>query len=296
MNTVQNPIASNEGDVSNEEGGKQAERLGKILELKDRPLFICSRQRSGTNALSNILSLNGVKTYFEPFLMIWHMDYSFDRFLEKNCVSAKFFVYNPTNVLLDYLDWLFELAGGQRFSVDVKFNQMHLFDGFSYVQGNRPGLLRVIQKQKFPIIHLIRRNAFAQFLSRQMQFITKVHHLEKGVEQPSPEPFNLDIEKCKAHIATAELESSRFKAWNEGYGMYMQLIYEECFQNNQLTRGSGDKLKNRFGVNIEEFGSEYVKFYYDFNELILNKGAVIRAFSKTKYAGDVEKTFTPKSA
>lgn len=135
-------------------------------------LFVIARQRSGTNLLRNTLSIADGVTDIGEVAQDQNMSSpaSFLAWIRRNRDEyPDYLLRKPSSVervFKSYVNFLRENYADQKLLIiDIKLDQLGLFNSFQHYPLQRPKLFDLIRENNYAIIHLMRSNLVEAYLS-----------------------------------------------------------------------------------------------------------------------------------
>ena len=257
-----------------------------------KPIIIIGQQRSGTTALQSALSYaDGVRNFGEVF-----------QFQRPAIEDAKHnFYYYINNVqegwtpltsadqaeseLKRYLDYLDSMAPGKFYILDIKYNLWHHFAPGWFNPFGRPFMLEYFKKMKAPVIHVVRKNLFRQYVSNEFAARTRRwHYQQEQAAHPSIPPFKIDIKDLAAHFEAVTGNEALFRKRLEGYPQTVEVTYETLFNGRNLTAPSQAQLRKVIpGSVLKKSESRFIKPKSDPVDWVNNAEELIEHFSDTPF-------------
>lgn len=256
------------------------------------PIIICGQQRSGTTALQSALSrVDGVRNFGEIFQFhkpliegAPHNFYYYVNNVRGGWVAITSFA-QAEEELKRYFDYLGQLADGSYFVADIKYNLWHHFAPGWLNSMGRPFMMEYFKKKQVPLIHVVRRDTFRQFVSQEFAGRAQKWHYTSGSESaPEISHFDLNCGELAEHFEMVDGNVALFRKRLSGYSRAEELVYEELFDGTQLRPGAKAKLRRILpGWVVDRAESHFVKPAVDQMAKIGNAGSVIDYFRHTKY-------------
>ena len=224
------------------------------------PFFICAQQRSGTTVLHKTL---GQTPLFTDFGEVFHThrangNINFFNFKEHQIGENPKLVYPSRDhqmlLIEKYLANVAQHSSTKYHILDVKYNSWHHFNPVWQNICERPLFLKYIMDSGMPILHLIRKNTFEQYISSKVAIARNKFHYNKE-EQPDRVIIQVDPKSCKKAMDISKQNTIQFDKWFAGYRFVKNFYYEDLIDNNQfsdsLIKVLEDLLKERFEKKIE---------------------------------------------
>lgn len=255
-----------------------------------KPIIFCAQQRSGTTVLQTAFqATQKCKNYGEVF----HSNYSgknkFFSF-KKRLIKRNINFCVPTNEVQQQLfDRYFNFLQRQSelpfHIIDIKYNSWHHFNPIWHNGVRIPHLLRLIQKKKIPIIHIIRKNALHQYISSEVAKKAKKWHYKKMDENLPKEKVQIDIQECKLSLRAVKKNIENFNNWLRNYSFSYTIYYEELFHDGKFTDKINNIAREVTDDTIIKLGNpplkKGIKKPY---ELVKNRNQLIENLSKSPFA------------
>ncbi len=257
-----------------------------------KPIIIIGQQRSGTTALQSALSeADGVKNFGEIFQFhrpqIEDTPHNFYYYVNhvRGGWEAIASAEQAEVELSKYLSYLDELAPGSHYILDIKYNLWHHFSPGWFNTFGRPYMLEYFKKLKAPIIHVVRKNVFRQYVSNEFAARTqRWHYLNESTESPQIEPFDVDQEDLADYFEMVEGNEMIFRKRLKHYPYAVELTYEKLFDGRQLQDSAQAQLRRILpGWVLEKAESRYIKPGIDPVDWVNNAEALMEAFRETRF-------------
>jgi LPS sulfotransferase NodH len=202
------------------------------------PLIICANQRSGTTVLQKTLCKNND---FKNFGEVCHHlrtndKVSFFNFRQKLILDNIDYSI-PSNDIQSsicelYFKFLRSKTKAKFFIVDFKYNSWHHLNTIWNSPSQEPFLMKYILSKGFPIIHIIRRNKFAQFVSiKYATKLNKFHFYNEYNSNKENVKIDIDYKECINFIERSINDSILFQRWLNDYNRVLTFYYEEMFND-----------------------------------------------------------------
>jgi hypothetical protein len=253
-----------------------------------RPTFIIARRRGGSDALGEILRLNGL-TFFDDALDVQNpRDYSLGSFLRGCNVGAAELLATPDVILEEYLCWCEDRAGSDRFCVESKDDVLHVFNGGAWAHGQRPNFVHHIRDHHYPLVFLVRRQVFRQALEVLMLEAAGGHGPGPGETMPSPAPFAVDVRRCQALMKRAADTAALMGRWFRRHPAYHEIIFEDVFADDAVSESGAARLEEVFGTRLVSRVCTIRSSRLDLRNLVTNRDELIAAFAGGPHAEEVK--------
>ena len=252
-----------------------------------QPVFMVAGEASGARQLADILNGNGLACLGAAFDVDTPYDYAFGRFLRSANVGAAELIAAPDEVLDEYLSYCAGLVRAERFCLELGHHCMHLFNGGTWMYGQRPHLIDYLRQRRYRVVHFIRRRLFEHAVRLQMA--------GDGDEPPAtaPEsravvgPFTLDIARCERDMRRLARLSTSMTAWFKGHDGYHDLALEAVFEAGMVSDSGAGLLEGIFDRPIASRVPSLRLEHHDIGRLVANAGEVMAAFADGPQAGEV---------
>lgn len=274
--------------------------MGDFVNSMKDVLFL-ARQRSGSTALSYLLSDNGLATARESMTgrKPWRPDddlqFRFVCFCELENINASRMVEDPDGLLDDYYAYLRKFYDNERVAIAIKTNHLYHIPGRSYISPYRPAMVRHSLSRKLPVVLLKRRDLFRQYLSTL--FAVETGHFHQPVDSSSTigrfserKPLNgrqiiVDVKKTERAMNDSVAIYDLIANWYRGYAGYQEIVYEDIFDQHKggVTQAGITKLEQVFGLKITHTRLQTEKLQKDYKQDIGNIDEVLEYFGKTKF-------------
>jgi hypothetical protein len=252
-----------------------------------QPVFIVAGKASGARRLADILNRNGLACLGAAFDVDTPYDYAFGRFLRSANVGAAELIAAPDEVLDEYLGYCAGLVRAERFCLELGYHCMHLFNGGTWMPGQRPRLIDCLRQRRWRVVHFTRRQVFEHAVRLQMP------GAGDGLPPAAPEgtaaavPFTLDIARCERDMRWLARLSTWMTAWFKGHDGYHDLAYEAVFEAGMVNDSGAGLLEAIFGLAIANRAPQLALEHHDYRRLIANAGEVTAAFAGGPQAREV---------
>ena len=188
--------------------------MNLFADLPTVPVFVIAMQRSGTNLLRKSLAQTPLFTdlneVFDPF----HS--GFWAYRKKVIESDPEYVMpsesNQTMLWTDYLRYHLANVNTPFALIDVKYNSTHNLNAVWQEPGDPPLLVRWLQRQPLPIIHIVRENLLDGYVSNLLACHLKIwvsddDRVSQGIT------FTLDPRNTVAELSRRRREIDLFRDW-----------------------------------------------------------------------------------
>ena len=238
---------------------------------------ICAAQRSGTTAFHSVLRKNNVFCPGEIFHPGRNQTDSFFYYL-KNIRKLSYLdiVTNNTECWTNYLSYLEELAGEKDMVLDIKYNSWHHFNSSWHQPVHPPRLLGLLPRTTW-IIHIIRRNIFAQVLSGEVAQKRGQFHNNTD-EDLSSMKFAVDVERFSKKYELIEESTEKYCEWLEDRKNVMTFYYEDLFSDNCVTPEISSKL-SEMGIDLTDIQTNLRKPKSDYSVMVTNYDELASLFA-----------------
>lgn len=210
--------------------------------MQVQPVFLISVGRSGSNLLRNIL-VRGFRitdrsevfnpdgdpnehAYF-PFLVEW---------LRAELSRAVPRQENFDRLFDEYIAGLCESAEMPFVLIDIKYSQTHFMNPLWHNPDSTPGILQMITKRGFRIVHLIRRNLLARRASFELASTSGrwVEHVHQDTADRPPKDA-LDTAQIRQDLTRDLARIKFFDQCLHGYPHLLNIFYEDILDDGALS-------------------------------------------------------------
>lgn len=267
--------------------------------LDRRLLILVAKQRSGTHAFTRLLgSAPEVQNLGEVFFAFAKMlpgtFFEFRQNMIRQIPRLAFpSEHHQAELWNGYCRQMAAQYGESLLLMDIKYNSWHHFNPVWQNPSDPPAMIKLVRKQRLPVIHLIRSNKFSQACSEQIALRRMVWDSSQRAHARDERPISLPPEVLEQHMARSKLETEMFRRYFEGYERYVELTYEESFADNRLSPKALAGLQavtDRPGLG-EGLETPLRKVISDLNQTLGNAKEIRRYFAKTQWAQQVEASF-----
>ncbi len=260
---------------------------GMLLENLGNPLVcVMATQRAGTNALRGILvQSTGARDFSEIFQRSKKGRWGFYTFLQARPYYHDLFLgkaaWGLETVLREYFTYLCQENEKGAYGIfDVKLNQVAPF--IANTGGGKRQMLRdLIAANEIKVVHLARRDLFAQSVSYCLSecsglWIQRGRHIDTT-------RYRLDPARILQVAASFRNQNALFAAMFQGYDHVLSLAYEDLFQaDNTMQEETRQRLEQFLGVSIPAGAvTPLTKISAATAERIANPEELLAAFSGT---------------
>lgn len=212
------------------------------MEMSD-VVILLARQRSGTNALRDVLdSHRDVFCLPEVFQAEpspkarFEVEANYFNFLDARKELVKQVLTSEDaqeQLFLDYLGFLGTFSEKRYVVVDIKYNSAHNVDGPWRDIGGAPTLFQLIRRNEMRVLNLTRVNYLRYYLSWIKTERTRKYHLHASgsdaAAKVEDEGLAIDLEDLLFRLELCRSEDRLVKRVLGGYPGYMAIEYEELF-------------------------------------------------------------------
>lgn len=238
-------------------------------------LMLLANQRSGTNALRSALRT-------DPTIADAREIFSSTNKRGAHAVLAQFIrdspAFTPSRpTLRTFFDRLCDdlkqtNTSSELCIFDIKYNSFGPFNPYGWRISEEPYFLTYVKQRKLPIVHLIRRNILAAYVSALRA--VKTRHWHETVESTEEAPeFHIRLEKqtfVKALKIRIE-ELRLMKSFVQSYVPQVEIYYEDLFERDVLSERIRESISRIAGHPIEaRRPTAHRKIQWDWRESILN--------------------------
>ncbi|MFC1759105.1 Stf0 family sulfotransferase, partial [Planctomycetota bacterium] len=223
-----------------------------------QPIVICAQQRSGTTVLQRNLGQSPLATnYSEVFHNLKEISdvnyllYRVEQFKENPQLS--FPTEENQKLLFDrYVESLAKTCETPFYVMDIKYNSWHHFDSIWHEQFNRPTLIGFVRSMEMPVIHVIRKDVFRQHVSNKFAHQTQTWHYQ-SIENETPKEIaiRLDPTHCQYSMEMSQRRTKQFRSWFHGHNRYLELTYEEMFDNGVFSAQTLSAINELVGIDLQ---------------------------------------------
>jgi hypothetical protein len=206
-------------------------------------VVLLARQRSGTNALRDVLDSHpDVFCLPEVFQAEpspkarFEVEANYFNFLDARRDSVKQVLTSEdaqARLFLDYLQFLGTFSEKRYVVVDIKYNSAHNIDGPWRDIGGAPTLFQFIRRNEMRVLNLTRLNYLRYYLSWIKTERTRKYHLHAlGSDAPvkvEDEGLAVDLDDLLFRLELCQSEDRLVNRVLAGYPGYMAIEYEELF-------------------------------------------------------------------
>lgn len=260
------------------------------MPLKSVPLILCSCQRSGTVALTEALSASGMVTnFYEIFHGDMNLVASGFYYWLKNISSDKNSVHTDycaaERMFMEYLEYLDQLHDKPYMIIDIKYDQWCNVSHNAHNIFYPPLLMQLFKKNKMPIIHLLRKNTFLNYLSTVYAAQTgKWHYRGQKPEAEENRRIAIDPVQCQQYIIAIEGYKEMYRRFLRPYPHKAEIFYESSFDESGLSAIAKSKLGSVLPQQLVN-GSRLNTFKspYDARDVVSNKAELLAYFYNTPH-------------
>lgn len=251
--------------------------------------LLIAQQRSGTGALGTVLDQHKDCKYFGE---IFHNDSvnSYPNFFhfgtEKLSRENLYLKGHPEQKFASYVRYLHEIESKNNFILDVKYNSLHHLNGFWQSIIGEPRILTIARKQKFPIIHLSRRNKLRVYISGVLAEKNRIWHARKG-DVLLQKSIKIDFEKTIRAIDNLTEESLHMEKLLKNFDYTSYIEYVDLFdQSGALNLFVEKSICSLLQISpFEKRKPAFVKqTSSDLRDVIKNYDNFAEKFWRTKYS------------
>ena len=229
---------------------------------------ICAAQRSGTTAFHSVLRNNDYFCPGEVFHPGREQEDSFFYYLKNiNNLNYLDVVSKNQEVWSDYLQYLNGLANSKDIILDIKYNSWHHFNSAWHQPVHPPRLLGLLPKETV-VIHIIRRNIFAQVMSGEIAQKRGQFH-SNTEEDLSSMKFSVDIGKFTKKYELIEDTTNLYCDWLSEHKNVLTIYYEDLFNNNCVTP-EALKILSSAGIELDNYQTKLRKPKSDYSIMVSN--------------------------
>lgn len=276
-----------------------------------RLLAIVGAQRSGTTVIGRLVGAQpGVRYVGEIFHMIRgpHDDIDFKRF--QHVPEVNFFSYrealfarfpglcypsyqNQRAVWHSYVEFLFAFSPAQIWLIDIKYNSLHHLDSIWRDALDRPLIIDILGESGVPILHVTRRDLFAQAVSEARSHIVGRWHSSEGAAHgaASATPIPLDPAELERIMARNQHMTEHMREILRFYPRADELEYDEALGGEDLSPAARARIAELFELGPPLAGALDLRKMTPkkLDEMVPNGRAVRAYFAGTRFEEAVAK-------
>jgi LPS sulfotransferase NodH len=190
-----------------------------------------------------------------------------------------------------YLDYLHQVLSNQRLLLDIKYTSWHHFNGFWRLPTDPPGLFDLARERNIEIVHVVRRNVFAQYCSLAAAMQTGVW--EKEIWKPDGPKIKLriNLDACHRWMVSVSDAQRLFEKWLVGFSV-QTLVYEDLLLNGErFSPEVIDVFTRIFGrAPSQKLPVVYKKILPALRDVVEDTEAVIEYFEGTEFGAFVKES------
>jgi LPS sulfotransferase NodH len=194
---------------------------------------------------------------------------------------------NQSAILEAYLDYLVSSEKTKNFLLDIKYSSWHHLNHYWWRPGQIPHLLSHVIKQRFPLVHLKRRNLFALYCSQKLAEATGVWSTLTD-DVASDRRLVVDAPNCADALETIRATERMFDKWLSGHPHY-QLYYEDLLTADGFSDEVVRTFSEVYGIEpIATLTTEYRKVTPPLRDVVVNRDDVLSALRGTDFEAMAE--------
>lgn len=263
------------------------------------PIFLVASQRSGTNYLRFLLQKTGVIENFGEIFDTtqlqneqWNHQYFLYRLGQiKADPSLSIPLENNAEKLFNgYVEFLAKLAGNMPFFLmDIKYQSLHHMDTVWQEPLARNHVFKLIEKNDYKVIHMVRHNLFEFFVSHQLALKTGKYHLLPG-ENDEAGTIEVDVDYMLRDMKRLEREQVLVRRFIWPIRNKIEIAYENMRYNpNSMPPHLRVKLSEFLGYDLPSTQQAYFrKIIKDPFDVISNKQAVRECLLGSRFSRFIE--------
>lgn len=262
-------------------------------------VVVVAQQRSGTTAFGRTLNQGSkIKSFGEVFHNARSTSkvnyFNHREHLIKDQPWLSFTTTeNQQQLWTSYLALLRSKAEKPFVLIDAKYNSWHHFNGVWYLTGEAPAMVHLVRKSQAKVIHIIRRNVFAQACSAILAEQRQEFHF---AETPAVEPNSLRLNPrgVLARMKRSSLQTEQFRRFFSGYAPYRELFYEELFDGKRIATTGLEAVSELIGEDCDGQGDlPLAKATPSLDSLIGNADEIEEFFRTTSFGEMVSNALRP---
>lgn len=238
-------------------------------------MMLLANQRSGTNALRSALRTDPTIADAREIFSRTNPRGAHVTFAELIRESPAFIPDRTT--LRTFFDRLLEElqqthSPGQLGLIDIKYNSFGPFNPYGWRVSEEPYFLTYFKRRKLPIVHLIRRNMLAAYVSALRAVKTQHWHQTAASAEEVP-AYRIYLEK-REFIGALKIrveELRLMKSFVQSYERHIEIYYEDLFEGDSLSESIRRSISELAAHPIEgPLQTEHRKIPWQWQEAILN--------------------------
>ncbi len=260
------------------------------LNLKSRPIVICSEQRSGTTALQRSFFSSGDVTNYSEIFHTADSEYkalgNFYHWSDSQGSMKPFRgIEGVRKAFHKYLVFLSELSDKLYFIIDIKYNSWHHFNAGWYDSRSQPLMMTFIKELNIPILHVVRVNSFLKYLSAQYASASGVWHHDVSSEVKADALMvTLQPQAVKYKMESSKQSVENFRAHLVPYRYSEELIYEDMFDGIDLTAVAKEKISMLISEEwVQKLQTSLKKNPVNPKDIVGNIPELVEAFRSTEF-------------
>ena len=267
-----------------------------------RPIVICAQQRSGTTVLQENLGQSPLVTNFsevfhnlEEISPVNYLLFRIEQYREDPALS--FPTEDNQRILFDrYMEYLAAKSETPFYVMDIKYNSWHHFDTIWHGLFNRPSLVGLVRELDMPVIHVIRRDVFKQYVSNRFADKTQTwHHYASEDTKPNEIEIQIAPSKCQWAMEMSQRRTKQFRSWFHGHEKYIELTYEEMFNDGRFSEQTLAAINALIGVDLQIPTSPVLKKVLgSVSKVIGNSDEIVQYFQGTQFEKMVSSSLQPQ--
>jgi len=261
--------------------------------MSKKPCFLLAKQRSGTRVFGHMLDSHSKVAYCsEIFHEKASAQNSYFHFLKRQIEqdSQNLDYIYPDRRLDSFEDFLTSIGnkyGKENFILDIKYNQLHHLNDYWYLINNQPQIFKFIKKNKYPVIHLIRKNILKVLVSQLLAANHNVWHAKaENINHIEKTKIKLDPDKIINQIKNRKNEMNRISSFFKSYNNTLTVYYEDLFDENQeFSKTTISALADFLQVDSSQFNLKpvYVKQTSLLDSVIENFDEIKESLRNTEF-------------
>lgn len=260
--------------------------------MRKELIVVVGQQRSGTTALHRALAETG---YVEEFGEVFHNG-------EEQMKNKSNYYYYLKNILtphasivannsvqekafIAYIDYLKSLSDKPYFLIDIKYISWHHFNPVWQNIFDKPIMLKVLENMNAIMIHMIRMNVFAQFVSMEVAEATdKWHYNSKDKVEKDELSLRMPPPKAMKYMKNSKDNSRLFRAFLRPNKKTIELIYEYTYDEQGMTKYALDRLRRHLNKDlIDKIFVPLKKTPRNIKDVVKNKEELREFFSGKEF-------------
>ena len=216
------------------------------------PVFVIAKQRSGTNLLRKGLAST---KWFADRDEVFHQRRDLGIFWTHRALmiarDPELSIPLPEHQEAIFDSFLATYATQKAFTlIDVKYNSIHNLNSVFQNHATQPMILRLIAKKDLPVIHLVRNDSVASYVSQKIADQRQVY-VETGHQSDTSLEISICPTQLMHYMKMLEMEQHRTRIWLRAKKKirWMELEFESLLnEDGQFSEGIIKRLKFLLGI------------------------------------------------